>query len=124
MQIQVYTFREGTDKQIYTHFCRPSSSHCSSLFPLLSSLVQAGRLWSGGRPKLSTLLTIIGWQQTYRVKHNFTSSHMPQQGLIDPAWHHRGQWNGEAKLQSSADLAPDWGHIPEGMDLDGLMDVL
>ncbi len=83
----------------------------TSLFPWLSSLVQVGRLESGGRLNLSTLLTIIVWQQTYRVKHNFTSSQMPQQGLIDPAWHHRGQWNGEGKLQSSADLAPDWGQI-------------
>lgn len=111
---------------LHTHTRIRSSSHCSSLFPRLSSLVQVGRLESGGRLNLSTLLTIIVWQQTYRVKHNFTSSQMPQQGLIDPAWHHRGQWNGEGELQSSADLAPDWGQIAirNGFSWsDGLMDV-
>lgn len=99
-----------------------SSSHCSSLFPPLSSLVQVGRLESGGRLNLSTPLTIIVWQQTYRVKHNFGSSQRPQLSLTDPTWHRGGQWNGVGKLQSSADLAPDWGQaaIKDG---DGLMDV-
>lgn len=99
-----------------------SSSHCSSLFPRLSGLVQVGRLESGGRLNLSTPLTIIVWQQTYRVKHNFGSSQRPQLGLTDPTWHRGGQRNRVGKLQSSADLAPDWGQgaIRDG---DGLMDV-
>lgn len=103
------------------------SSHCSSPFPWLSSLVHVGRLESEGRLNLSVLLTITVWQQIYRVKYNFTSSQMPQQGLIDPTWHHRGQRNGEEKLQSSADLAPDWGQVATRNGFssnDGLMDVL
>lgn len=106
-----------------THTNIQSPSHCSSRYSWLSSLVQVGHLESGGRLNLSTLLIIIVWQQTYRVKHNFTSSQMPQQGLIDPAWHHGGRWNGEVKMQSSADLAPDWGPIATGVDSAGLMCV-
>lgn len=60
-----------------------SSSHCSSLFPWLSTLVQVGRLGSAGRRNLSPPLTIIVWQQPYRVKHDFTSSRRPQRGVID-----------------------------------------
>lgn len=64
------TLRECTHTPINTHKHPDgrSSSHCSSQFPSLSSLVQVGRLESGRRPKLSTLLIIIVWQQTYRVK--------------------------------------------------------
>lgn len=116
---------EHTHIYIY-HIHTESSSDCSSLFPWLSGLVQVGRLESGGRLNLCTPLTIIVWQQTYGVKHNFASSQTPQQGLIDPVWHHRGQQNGEGKLQSSADLAPDWGQIAISNGFsssDGLIDV-
>lgn len=61
--------------------------------PQLSGLVQVGRQESGGRPKLSAPLTVIVWRQTYRVELNLTSSSLPQQGLIDPAWHRRGRRN-------------------------------
>lgn len=79
----------------HAHTDMKSSSHCSSLFPRLSSLVQVGRPESGGRLNLSAPLTVIVRQQTHRVTHNFTSSPRLQPGLIDPTWHRGGQRNGE-----------------------------
>lgn len=97
-----------------------------SLFPRLSGLVQVGRLRSGGSLNLSTLLTIIVWQQTYGVKHDFTSS---QNVSVELDWSRLAQrtpkWV-KKKLQSQTDVTLDWTQIAirnGDSSGDGVMDL-
>lgn len=77
------------------HWETQARKRSCALVPWLSTSVQVGRQESGGRLKLSAPLTVIVRQQSYGVKHDFTSPQRPQQDLIDPTWHHRGRRNGE-----------------------------